>query len=148
MLDFIHAQFIEHQIEPEEVCIEITETVAVANLDLASKFIRSLKQTGCHFALDDFGSGMSSFAYLKNLPVDYLTIAGTFVQNIANNKTDHAMVDAINHVGHVMGIRTIAEHVENAAIMKELRLIGIDFAQGFAIAKPIALVEHFAARTA
>ena len=142
MLDYIRAQIEASCVQPGEVCFEITETAAVANLELAVDFIKALGTFGCKFALDDFGSGMSSFAYLKNLPVDYLKIAGTFVQNIAGNKTDHAMVDAINHVGHVMGIMTIAEHVESPVILERLREIGIDFAQGFAIHRPAPMAGY------
>ena len=130
MLNFIHEQLRAHGLPPESVCFEITETAAVANLDTAVTFMQALKKAGCRFALDDFGCGMSSFAYLRNLPVDYLKIYG------ANNATDRAMVSAINHVGHTMDIQTIAEWVESEKVLEELKMTGVDFAQGYCIARP------------
>jgi diguanylate cyclase (GGDEF)-like protein/PAS domain S-box-containing protein len=122
----------------EQICFEITETAAIANLRRASRFIRMLKARGCRFALDDFGSGLSSFAYLKNLEVDYLKIDGGFVRDIATDPIDRAMVEAINSVGHVMRIRTIAEFVENGDILAVLGELGVDYAQGYGISRPIA----------
>ena len=142
MADYIREQLEVHGMRPETVCFEITETAAVAHFDIAVAFMQKLKKLGCRFALDDFGSGMSSFGYLKNLPVDYLKIDGSFVRNIAINPTDYTMVDAINRVGHVMGIQTIAEFVENDAILEKLRELGVDFAQGFGIALPEPMTSH------
>ena len=123
-------------VPPEKICFEITETAAISNLQVAIHFIQSLKDLGCNFALDDFGSGLSSFAYLRNLPVDYLKIDGMFVKNIAEDSIDLAMVKSINEVGHVMGKKTIAEFVEDEAILEKLVEIGVDYAQGYGIGKP------------
>jgi diguanylate cyclase (GGDEF)-like protein/PAS domain S-box-containing protein len=128
-----------YQVPPEVLCFEITETAAVANLSAATSFIRELRQLGCRFSLDDFGSGLSSFAYLKNLPVDYLKIDGEFVREMDTDEVSHAMVSAIHELGSVIGIRTIAEFVENNRIIEMLSAMGVDYAQGYAIAKPAPL---------
>ncbi len=138
-LTFITGLLDNTHIPPEKLCFEITETAAIANLAAATRFIRVLKEWGCHFALDDFGSGLSSFAYLKNLSVDYLKIDGIFVRDIVEDPIDCAMVKSINEIGQVMGKKTIAEFVENPAILKKLKKIGVDFAQGYTIAKPVLL---------
>ncbi|MES2356205.1 MAG: EAL domain-containing protein [Pseudomonadota bacterium] len=135
-LPFIQEQFAHFNVAPETICFEVTETAAIANLNQAVLLIRELKAIGCRFALDDFGSGMSSFGYLKHLPVDYLKIDGEFVKNMMNNPVDHAMVKSIHNIGHVMGIQTIAEFVENDAILNALREIGVDFAQGNGVEEP------------
>lgn len=135
-MDFLREQLTLHHIPPQTICFEITETIAVANLGKAALLIRSLRELGCRFALDDFGSGMSSFSYLKNLPVDYLKIDGSFVKHIVEEPIDLAMVEAINQIGHVMGIQTIAEFVENEDILEKIKLLGVDYAQGYGIAKP------------
>ena len=123
----------------DRLCFEITETVAVNNFARISEVMQRIKLFGCQFALDDFGSGMSSFSYLKHLPVDYLKIDGTLVRNIVDDAADFAMVDAINRVGSVLGLKTIAEFVESEASLERLRDIGIDYAQGFAVHRPEAL---------
>lgn len=133
---FIREQMAAHDVPAGAVCFEITETAAIANLAKASAFMKEFVALGCHFYLDDFGSGLSSFAYLKNLPVDYLKIDGAFVRNMVDDSVDCAMVEAINRVGHVMGIRTVAEFVEDEATFRRLQSVGVDFAQGYCIGKP------------
>ena len=123
------------------VCFEITETAAILNLSSASDFIISLKNAGCKFSIDDFGSGLSSFDYLKKLPVDYLKIDGVFVKDITVDPVDLALVKSINEIGHVMGKQTIAEFVENQEILDELIKLGVDFAQGYHLGKPKPLSE-------
>ncbi|MDY6939430.1 MAG: EAL domain-containing protein [Cyanobacteriota bacterium] len=135
-LAFLKAQFANYPISPDNICFEITETTAIANLSQAVALIDDLKRLGCRFALDDFGSGMSSLTYLKNLPVDYLKIDGSFVKNITRSRIDAAMVDSFNRIAHEMGIKTIAEFVENNAILDKIKEIGLDYAQGNGIAEP------------
>jgi diguanylate cyclase (GGDEF)-like protein/PAS domain S-box-containing protein len=135
-LDFVQAQFVRHAVPYEHVCFEITETTAVASLSKATEFMAALRGLGCRFALDDFGVGVSSFTYLKHLPVDYLKIDGSFVRDMLQDPVNEAMVEAIHRIGHIMGKKTIAESVENRATLKPLRTIGVDYAQGFAIARP------------
>jgi diguanylate cyclase (GGDEF)-like protein/PAS domain S-box-containing protein len=136
VLGFIIAQLNETGIKAEKICFEITETAAISNLSTAIKFISTLKELGCRFALDDFGSGLSSFAYLKSLPVDYLKIDGMFVKDIVDDPIDHAMVKSINEIGQVMGMKTIAEFMENDEIKGMLQEIGVNYAQGYGIGKP------------
>ena len=137
-LPFVLAQFAQTGVAPSEICFEITETAAIANLGEATVLIRALKAIGCKFSLDDFGSGMSSFTYLKHLPVDYLKIDGSFVKDMVDDPVDRAMVEAIHRIGHVMGLETIAEFVESEEILEALREIGVDYAQGYAIGRPVA----------
>jgi diguanylate cyclase (GGDEF)-like protein len=136
LITYIHEQFDLFDISPKGICFEITETAAIANLNSAVTLIYHLKQIGCRFALDDFGSGMSSFGYLKTLPVDYIKIDGSFVKDMLHDRIDHAMVEAINKIGHVMEIKTIAEFVENDEIKEELKRINVNFAQGYGIGRP------------
>jgi len=147
-LTFMVGQFEKVDIPPEKICFEITETAAIANLATATGFMVKLKELGCKFALDDFGSGLSSFAYLKNLPVDYLKIDGVFVKDIPDDPIDFAMVKSINEIGQLMGIKTIAEFVENDAILEKLRGLGVDYAQGYGIGKPRPLDELLVSLTA
>jgi diguanylate cyclase (GGDEF)-like protein len=123
------------------LCFEITETAAVTNLSNAIYFMRELKARGCKFSLDDFGTGLSSFMYLKTLPVDFLKIDGQFISQVAQDPVDRSMVEAISKVGRALGIATIAECVENQPVLDELQRIGVDFAQGFFIADPRPITE-------
>lgn len=140
-LDFVRQLALEHAVPPHSICFEITETAAINNLRKAAEFIRECKSMGFLFALDDFGTGTSSFGYLKNLPVDYLKIDGGFVKNIEGDAIDKAMTEAINRIGHIMGIKTIAEYAENDAIIQELKHMGVDYAQGFGVCRPTPLFE-------
>lgn len=124
---------------------EITETAAIANLTRATTFMQSLRNVGCHFALDDFGSGLSSFAYLRDLPIDMIKIDGAFVRNIDSNDVDRMMVKSICEIGKMMGKKTTAEYVESAAVLDLLESIGIDYVQGYHLGKPAPLSEQFAA---
>ncbi|NKB37763.1 MAG: EAL domain-containing protein [Gammaproteobacteria bacterium] len=142
--EFIESQLNDYGIEANKICFEITETTAISNLSIATAFISSLRELGCQFALDDFGSGLSSFGYLKNLSVDYLKIDGMFVKDIVEDPIDRAMVKSINEIGQVMGMRSIAEFVENDEIKGMLREIGVNYAQGYGIDKPRAFEEVLA----
>ncbi len=144
-LRFAIDQIDETGIDPQRICFEITETAAIAHLNLASRFISMLRGMGCSFSLDDFGSGLSSFAYLKNLKVDYLKIDGGFVKDMVDDPIDRAMVAAIQGVGRAMGIQTIAEFVETPEILAALAAIGVDCAQGYGIAKPLPIEECLSA---
>jgi diguanylate cyclase (GGDEF)-like protein/PAS domain S-box-containing protein len=135
-LDYVIDQIERHGVDAKRICFEITETAVIANLNKARLFIHALREIGCRFSLDDFGSGLSSFGYLKNLEVDFLKIDGMFVKAIVNNKIDRAMVESINNVGHVMGLHTIAEFAENDDIINMLKEIGVDYAQGYGVARP------------
>ena len=135
-LDYVRESFARFRIPHRTICFEITETTAVTSLSKAADFIGALREPGCRFALDDFGVGVSSFTYLKQLPVDYLKIDGSFVRNMLHDPVDAAMVEAIHRIGRVMGKQTIAESVETTATLEALRSVGVDFAQGNAIAAP------------
>ncbi|MBI5041939.1 MAG: EAL domain-containing protein [Gammaproteobacteria bacterium] len=135
-LAFLREALANPAITPRRLCFEVTETAAINNLSRAAEFMRELKTFGCQFALDDFGAGLSSFGYLKNLPVDFLKIDGALVKGVVENRTDLAMVSAINEIGHTMGIRTIAEFVENNEIRARMAEIGVDFVQGYGVEMP------------
>lgn len=136
-LDFLKGLFHSYDLPPNAICFEVTETSAVVSLEAARTFILDLRALGCSFALDDFGSGMSSFRYLKTLPVDYLKIDGDFVKNLMTDPSDRTVVEMITRVGHVTGKKIVAESVETAAVSKILEEIGVDLAQGFGIAHPL-----------
>ena len=148
LLDYIKTKFKEYGVPPQNFCFEVTETAAITNLGGAREVMRDLKVLGCAFALDDFGSGLSSFAYLKNLPVDYLKIDGSFIREILDDPIDASMVVAINSIGREMGIRTVAEFVETTDILRRLQEIGVDYAQGYCIGKPLPMERCYAAGSA
>lgn len=140
-IDEVLDLFDRYGIPGEKICFEITETAAIQNMSNAIKFIQLLKGVGCRFALDDFGSGVSSFAYLKQMPVDYIKVDGSFVSNILNDPVDFEMVRSINDIARVMGIQTIAESVESDEILHLLQKLGVSFGQGYHIDKPSPLIE-------
>ena len=139
--DFLRQLLVRFKLPRGLLCFEVTETTAIANLTKAAELMHELKGLGCRFALDDFGIGMSSFAYLKYLPVDYIKIDGVFVRDMADDPMDRAIVEAINRIAHVLGLKTVAEFVEDENILERLRAIGVDYAQGYLIAKPEAFIE-------
>ncbi|MFZ1827588.1 MAG: EAL domain-containing protein [Candidatus Competibacteraceae bacterium] len=141
LLNYLMGRLTRQQSLNHKLCFEITETAVIAHLPSALHFIHTLKNIGCRFALDDFGSGFSSFAYLKKLPVDFLKIDGMFVEDMAHDPVSLAMVNSINEIGHVMGMETIAEFVKNDRILDKLRTIGVNYAQGYGIGKPRPLAE-------
>jgi diguanylate cyclase (GGDEF)-like protein len=136
---YLREQLNRTGVDGRKLCFEVTETAAVQNLSRAADLITEVKALGCRFSLDDFGSGLSSYSYLKNLPIDYLKIDGQFIVSIDEDEADHAMVRSINELGHFLGKRTIAEYVENDGILAQLREIGLDYAQGFGIGHPLPL---------
>jgi EAL domain-containing protein (putative c-di-GMP-specific phosphodiesterase class I) len=146
LLGYIREQFAIYSIPPQRICFEITETAAIVNLKNTINLFSTLRKIGCKFALDDFGSGMSSFMYLKNFEVDYLKIDGTFVREMHENKIDHAMVRSIHSVAEAMNIETVAEFVENKEILRELQSIGVHYGQGHYLGEPVVLkkmIENF-----
>lgn len=139
--DFVIEQYKKYNISPNAVCLEISETKAIKNINQTADIISALRKYDIKFALDDFGAGISSFSSLKILPVDYLKIDGDIIKNISHNTADKAMVAAINQIGKVMNIETIAKHVENVFTLNQLKEIGIDYAQGFYLNKPVQIGE-------
>lgn len=138
-IEFLREQFAIHRIPPQIICFEITETVAISNLNTARQLMQEFKGMGCQFALDDFGSGMSSFTYLKTLPVDYLKIDGSFVKDVVTDSVAEAIVGSINSIAQEMGLQTIAEFVSNEAILAKISALGVNYAQGYSIDKPSQL---------
>lgn len=143
-LDYVEDQLHNSEVDPANIAFEITETAAVDNVAQANVFIDRLHALGCRFALDDFGTGFSTFAYLKNLPIDYLKIDGSLVRNIVTDSVDREMVKAINKIGHTVGAKTIAEFVEDEPTIDILRELGVDYAQGYVLQKPKPLDELIA----
>ena len=135
-MGFVVDQIDNSEVPPETICFEITETAAASSLSVVKRFMSILSNMGCKFALDDFGRGISSFAYLKNLDVDYLKIDGMFVKDLAIDKVGHAMVESINHIGHIMGVQTIAEFVESEEVLEKLMELGVDHVQGYQLGRP------------
>lgn len=140
-LDFLDEAVASGPLPPDRLCFELTETTAVANLPQARRLMRQLGRRGCSFALDDFGSGMSSYGYLRDLELDYLKIAGHFISDMVTDRLDRAMVESIHQVGHVMGLATVAEYVSSQATVRLLQEIGIDYGQGNWLAAPRPLPE-------
>lgn len=138
-VDFVIEQFRKYDIQPSSICFEITETAVIDNLQVASECMHTLKNLGCKFSLDDFGSGLSSFTYLKALPIDILKIDGYFVKDILTDIFDLAMVKSICEVSKTMNIKTIAEFVETYEILETLSEIGVDYVQGYFISRPTPL---------
>ncbi len=136
---FLKEQMAENAVPPQVLCFELTETAAIANLNRASQFMHDFSRLGCRFSLDDFGSGMSSFAYLQALPVHFVKINGAFVRGMEDNPINQAMVEAIVRIASVMGIKTVAEFVENPKLLEKLTTLGVDYAQGYGIHPPEAL---------
>jgi len=140
-MEFVLEQFSETRLPASRICFEITETSAIASLTGAIEFMEAMRVTRVQFSLDDFGTGLSSYSYLRNLPVDYLKIDGAFVKDIVTNPNDYAVVKSINEIGHFMGKKTIAEYVEDDKALAILKEIGVDFAQGYGIEKKMPLSE-------
>jgi EAL domain-containing protein (putative c-di-GMP-specific phosphodiesterase class I) len=136
LIHYICSQLKMNDIHPGRICFEITETAAISNFDQAMELINNLRRAGFLLALDDFGSGLSSFSYLRNMQVDFLKIDGQLIQGIEEDPVAYGMVEAIHRVGQIMGIKTIAEFVSNEAILEKLYLLEIDYAQGYIISKP------------
>jgi diguanylate cyclase (GGDEF)-like protein/PAS domain S-box-containing protein len=136
LVGFIRQQVAAHRVPAESICFEITEAGAISNLEKAIHFIEQLRSVGFRFALDDVGSGLGSFAYLRNLRVDYLKIDGSFVAGIVDDQVSSAMVEAVHRIGHALGMQTIAECVESEPVLQKVRALGLDYAQGYAIARP------------
>ena len=136
---YIRERLLDLKVPAESICFEVTETAAINNLNTTVSFIQEIREMGCSFALDDFGTGLSSFSYLKSLPVDYLKVDGSFVKQVEEDEMSRAIVDAINNIGHVAGLKTIAEFVEQEETYRLLQDMGLDYAQGYGICRPVPL---------
>lgn len=144
LLPFLHAQLSNSVLPASRIRLEITETALINNMAAANRLVADMRKAGCTMALDDFGAGLSSFAYLKQFPVDYLKIDGSFIRHLAASAVDREIVSSINDIGHRLGIRTVAESVEDEATLDVLREIGVDYAQGYAIGRPMPLEDYLA----
>ena len=140
-MDYLLEQISEFGVGTSKLCFEITETGTISNLVKAADFVRIFRNIGCKFSIDDFGTGLASHNYLRELPVDYVKIDGTFITNIHNNRNDFAMAKSINDLAHFLGQETIAESVENEEIIEQLNIIGVDYLQGWGIGRPKLLTE-------
>jgi EAL domain-containing protein (putative c-di-GMP-specific phosphodiesterase class I) len=140
--DFVRGQLKLFEAPPQWICFEIDEVLAIEHLGDAVRLVEALRPLGYAFSLSHFGPSLNSFAYLRNLPVDYIKIDGTLVRDIVTDPVDRAIVSALSHVAHAMGIRTIAEQVEDEAVLGCLKTLGVDYAQGFAISEPMPLFIH------
>jgi diguanylate cyclase (GGDEF)-like protein len=140
-LNYLKDRLMVQDVPAEKITFEVTETVAAGSLVFTKRFIKEIKHFGCKFSLDDFGTGYSSYSYLKSLDVDYLKIDGSFIKDIANSPTDVVMVNSMNEIAHSLELETIAEYVENMTIHAILKEIGVDYAQGWGIHKPMPLAE-------
>ena len=140
-LDYLLEQISEFGVGTSRLCFEITETGTISNLVKAADFVRAFRNIGCKFSIDDFGTGLASHNYLRELPVDYVKIDGSFITGIHKNRNDYAMARSINDLAHFLGQQTIAESVENAEIIAKLEEIGVDYLQGWGIGKPKLLAE-------
>jgi EAL domain-containing protein (putative c-di-GMP-specific phosphodiesterase class I) len=147
VIEAVRQELLAGDIPTELIAFEITETAAIESYAAAADFMRQMRRYGCRFALDDFGSGHTSYAHLKNLRADALKIDGSFVKDIVDNPADYAIVKSMNDIAHSLGMRTVAEYVESPAILAKLREIGVDYAQGYAIHKPCR-IEHLLTREA
>ena len=141
VLDTIRHELAETGTPPSKLCLEITETAAVQNLDQARWLIQELSSIGCNIALDDFGTGLALYSYLKELPVNYLKVAGNFIDGLVSSPLDRAMVESINQISHMMGVQTVAESVGTRELFDEVRAIGVDHAQGYWVGLPRPLAE-------
>jgi EAL domain-containing protein (putative c-di-GMP-specific phosphodiesterase class I) len=140
-LRYLKRQFSEWDVPHQSICFEITETAAVRDLERAQAFMAELGAQGCSFALDDFGTGLSSYSYLKELRVDYLKIDGSFVRDMSEDPVNYALVESITQIGHVLGLKTIAEWAEDRSTLNLLRALNVDFAQGFGVGEPVPVCD-------
>ncbi|PWK38333.1 diguanylate cyclase [Cupriavidus plantarum] len=147
LLPFLHAALDESVLPARRIRLEITETALINNMSAANRLVAEMRRAGCTVALDDFGAGLSSFSYLKQFPVDYLKIDGSFIRNLADNVVDREIVSSINDIGHRLGVRTVAESVEDEQTLHTLRAIGVDYAQGYVIGRPMPLESFIANAT-